>query len=329
MRYVTLMIWVGLWVADASAHHSNIAFDTKKVIEVRGNLVRYEWRNPHVYLTIEKDDAQWLVETDATAVMMRSGWRRDSFKAGEVVSARVYPDKDPTYLHGLLLAITGSNGIPMQSQNQTGRFEYANTDLRATSLEGRWGGVRERRVAFWAAFDKHPLTQKGAAGKAAFEEHMNPTARCIPWPTPWVATAAEWYLQTVEFGEATVTMTSEFYDTKRTIYMDGRAHPENGERTNQGHSIGWWEGDTLIVDTTLFTDHLTPIFGVPSGARKHVVERYSLNDDGSRALIDIVLEDPEYLNGPFHGQYTWVYAPHVLTEIIECDPNVAARFIER
>ncbi len=327
MRSAILAVLVGLWACGALAHHSNIAFDTKKVVEVRGKVVRYDWRNPHVYLTIQKGDATWLVETDATAVMLRSGWRRDSFKPGDVVSARVYPDKDSGYLHGLLLAITGSNGIPMQSQNQTGRFEYADTDLRATSLEGRWGGVRARRAAFWAAFDKHPLTQKGAAGKAAFEERMNPTARCIPWPAPWITISAEWYLYTVELGDEVIKMTSEFYDTGRTIYMDGRGHPQNGERTNQGHSIGWWENDTLVVDTTLFTDHMTPIFGVPSGAQKHLVERYSLNEDGSEALIDIVLEDPEYLSEPFNGQYTWIYAPHVATEIIDCDPSVAARFL--
>ena len=38
--------------------------------------------------------------------------------------------------------------------------------------------------------------------------------------------------------------------TWRTIYMDGRTHPEDLELSYLGHSIGWWEGDSLVIETT-------------------------------------------------------------------------------
>jgi hypothetical protein len=82
--------------------------------------------------------------------------------------------------------------------------------------------------------------------------------------------------------------------------MEG-AHAGEGERTLQGHSIGWWEGETLVVDTVDFAVHRSPYgsgTGIPLGTEKHVVERYRLSDDGTHAFVDIVLEDSEYLAEP-------------------------------
>ena len=42
--------------------------------------------------------------------------------------------------------------------------------------------------------------------------------------------------------------------TYRTIYTDGRTHPANLQPAYYGHSIGWWEGDTLVVDTVGFNE---------------------------------------------------------------------------
>ena len=113
---------------------------------------------------------------------------------------------------------------------------------------------------------------------------------------------------------------SEFFDVTRTVYMDGRGHPVNGERTNQGHSIGWWEGDTLVVDTTLLADHRAGNSprGVPSGAQKRMVERFSLSEDGTQAIVDVFVEDPEFLAEPFETQLEIVYSPHLELYSYEC-----------
>lgn len=66
-----------------------------------------------------------------------------------------------------------------------------------------------------------------------------------------------------------------------------------------GHSIGHWEGDTLVVDTANFDDHRSPYrIGVPSGGQKHVVERFRLTEDGTHIDLEFVLDDPEYLAEP-------------------------------
>jgi hypothetical protein len=106
--------------------------------------------------------------------------------------------------------------------------------------------------------------------------------------------------------------------------MEGRGHPDNGVRTNQGHSIGRWEEGALVVDTVLFEDHRAPIRGpnegVPSGAERHVVERYTLSEDGNRILIEFSVEDPEYLAEPFTGTLEWVYVSNFELSGFSCKP---------
>ena len=91
--------------------------------------------------------------------------------------------------------------------------------------------------------------------------------------------------------------------------MDGRGHPENGERTNQGHSIGFWEGEVLVVDTALFADYRSgSLDGVPSGAAKHVVERYSLSPDRTQLIVEYFADKgPKVQEKIFSGNATRFY----------------------
>jgi len=86
----------------------------------------------------------------------------------------------------------------------------------------------------------------------------------------------------------------------RRIYTDGRGHPDDGELTFHGHSIGHWEGDTLVVETvnikpeTMFV--VSEAAGVPNNGDMRIVERIHL------AAPDILHFDME------------IEAPHVLTK---------------
>ena len=315
----------------ASAHHSNSAFDLDRMIAFQGTVVRYQWRNPHVYLVIkDADDIEWTIETGATSIMSRSGWTRDSFAEGDSVSLRANPDKKSSKRHALLLSIEGPGGVPMASMNRTGRSNVSNETVIATSLAGIWTTDRTYALPFMRSLREHPLTKKGQAARAQFDEGMNPTIDCIPWPTPFIMASNGLYLNEVELRDDVIFIRSEFYNAQRTVYLDGRGHPEDGERTIQGHSIGWWENDTLVVDTTLFADHRqpTPNTGIPSGAEKHVVERLTLSEDGSQVLIEILVNDPEYLAAPVTAEFAWAYAPHLEMLAVDCDPDVARRFLQ-
>ena len=176
------------------------------------------------------------------------------------------------------------------------------------------------------------LTEKGAAAQAAYDEFSdeNPESSCIGRPTPAMIVSTNLYAMQIEISddEQTIFIRSEFWDEERTVYLDGREHPDETERFPSGHSIGWWEGDTLVVDTANFTDHRSPYqMGLPSGAQKHVVERYRLNDDGTRIVVEFLLEDPEYIVEPLTHTRELIYSPHIEFFRFDCDPQVTRRFV--
>jgi hypothetical protein len=166
------------------------------------------------------------------------------------------------------------------------------------------------------------VTPAAEAARASYDAQTDdPNVRCIANPPPFLNSSAN-YLTGIEILEDRIILRNEFLDAMRTVYTDGRSHPENGERTVQGHSIGSWDGDTLVVDTTLLADFPEGNGrGVPSGAQKHVVERFSLSEDGTRAIVDVFIEDPEYLVVPFNGRTEMIYVPHLQLYRYGCTPE--------
>ncbi len=315
----------------SSAHHSRAPFDMQGLLAFEGTVVRFQWRNPHVYITVrDSNGAEWLVETDATPVMVRSGWSRDSFAVGDSVTVRIRPDKNPSKHHGLLVSIAGDDGILMASMNRGNEEGIDIVGANTTSLAGVWAARRLEAFKLFPAATDLPVTAAGAEARRQYGPSQNPLAECIPPSGLWFMWANWIYLTEIELGDDENVMRNELYGAERVIYMDGRGHPENGERTNQGHSIGHWEGDTLVFDTTLFTDHrsIFPNSGVPSGERMHLVERLTLGDDGQTALYEFVVEDADYLTEPVSGEYTWHFVPHLEFINAKCEPDIARRYLQ-
>ncbi len=124
-------------------------------------------------------------------------------------------------------------------------------------------------------------------------------SHCLPHGMP------SWMLMTHNAFELLVTpgritMLGEVDGNRmRRIYMDGRQHPDDPDLTLFGHSIGHWEGDTLVVDTTAIAPqaYIAPseAVGIPNNGDMHVVERIHL------AKPDVLADDME------------ITAPKVLT----------------
>jgi hypothetical protein len=96
----------------------------------------------------------------------------------------------------------------------------------------------------------------------------------------------------------------------RRIYTDGRGHPADPDPSFHGHSIGHWEGDTLVVDTVAVLPEtyiaVSEAVGVPNNGDLHVIERIRLDKP------DVLRDDLE------------IIAPHVLTK-----PWKTSRFLFR
>jgi hypothetical protein len=308
--------------APVYGHHSDATYDLDTVVAFEGQVTRFTWRNPHVLISVETETAtgetvEWLVETGSTPIMSRSGWSRDLLSPGDTVTVRLHPDRRTGRAHGILNVLETADGR-LWSQIETDPEATAS----ATSLEGVWKGLSSSSLN--PQLREAVLTAAAEAARANYNDVLDrPTAQCVPNPPP-LHISSSVYLSGVEILEDRVILRSEILDVMRTVHTDGREHPENGERTNQGHSIGWWENDVLVVDTTLFADHNSGNGrGAPSGPRKHLIERYSLSEDGTRMIVDIFMEDPDYLAEPFEGRVELVYQPHLELFRYNCVPEGA------
>lgn len=317
-----------LWAQPGASHHSPRIFDRDSVIAFEGAVSRVHWANPHTYIYVETrdetgDTVEWQLETDAIPLLLRSGWEKDTLQPGDRIAVRANPDRNPSRNHALIESLRMEDGTILTSVP-------AGTEpiSSATSLAGQW-----QQVVSWGEYIGQvagvPLTEKGAAARASYDMLTeDPVLNCVGYPPP-AAQILLYYVNEITIEDDRVIMRNEFFDSERIVYLDGRSHPADGPRTNEGHSIGWWEDDVLVVDTTHFADYRStfPGTGIPSGEQKHLVERYALSEDGSRIVIDFVLEDPEYLAAPFSSTIDWLHAPQLEMASFGCELQEARRFL--
>ena len=90
----------------------------------------------------------------------------------------------------------------------------------------------------------------------------------------------------------------------RQIFMDGRKHPEDPSPSWFGHSIGRWEGNTLVVDTVGLNDRFwLDSAGTPHTEKLHLIERYTRTDYNTLQRV-VTIDDPGTFTQPFEVTYT-------------------------
>lgn len=315
-------------VHAATAHHSAAAFDPKERISVEGVITRIDWRSPHVYITVrDRQGVEWLVEGGPPGAIARSGFQRESVKVRQAVIVQGRPHRTPGKHEMLFISLSNADGsaLPLNPARPPA------VPFRTTTLAGLWVGDGPSLAPFIQKILAHPLTDAGRAARADFRPEMDPTARCVAWPSPFIVLASVIYPTRIELHDGTVVLHSEFYDTRRVVHMDRREHPVRGKPTPQGDSVGWWEGKTLVVDTRLFSPTRSqfrdPYAGLPSSKDKHVVERYTLSEDGAALNVEVRMEDPAYLAEPLAGSFLWRYAPDLPFADGRCDTDSAGQFL--
>jgi hypothetical protein len=146
------------------------------------------------------------------------------------------------------------------------------------------------------------LTEAGQKAAAEFKRDDNPRFHCET-----TSIVFDWTfdgpVDRITQNKDTIVMEYGQFGLKRTIYMNLKQHPANIKLTRAGHSIGHWEGDTLVVDTVGFLPGFlnTP---VANSDKLHVVERFSLDPVKVALTRNYTAEDPVYLKGQYKGSDT-------------------------
>lgn len=127
-----LLITIAVLASGLSiaAHHSFAAqYDREKPITLKGAVTKMEWANPHIYFYIDVAEsggrtASWAIEGGAPNTLYRAGWRKDSTKAGDLVTVNGFLARDGSKLVNMQSAVLADGRnlfVGTQTYYQKGR----------------------------------------------------------------------------------------------------------------------------------------------------------------------------------------------------------------
>src|SRR5690242_14740580 len=193
-------------------------------------------------------------------------------------------------------------GGGMVQLDQLGQYKQGERPANAGGGGARRGGA----PAGPRLYGGSELTDAGEKAAADFKREDNPRFRCET-----TSIVFDWTfdgpVNRITQNKDTIVIEYGQFGLKRTVYLNMKDHPQNIKPTRAGHSIGRWDGDTLVVDTVGFSPGYlnTP---VRNSDKLHVVERFTLDPKKMSLARSYVADDPVYLKGKYSGADTVLLA---------------------
>jgi hypothetical protein len=328
MRRLLTSAMVFALSAAANAHHSYTEFDDKQTIEIEGTLVTAGWQNPHANLIVRTLDGRtFQVETAGLNYLRRLEAPLDLYGVGSTVKIAGWPSKrSSSRMYGT--NILSSDGQELVLWRTAPRWRPTAFGVATPTMFGPaipadapqtvytktlfqvWGTVYDDLDAVMK-FDPPPSPTE-AALKARANIPIDDTIAlgCRP-KGMWAIMGQPFPFDFVDQGN-TILLRIEEYDSVRTIHMDGGERPDTQARTPLGYSVGRWEGETLVVETTRLGGGFAAF-----GPSAHLVERFTPGDD-ARLHYTIRITDPELITQPTEGRRYWVARPGEQVLPFEC-----------
>ena len=336
MRVVSFVAAM-LMAAPVLAHHSFAPhFDASKPVNISGTVKEFEGRNPHSYLHIDAVDEngrtrEYVCESHGVTQLSRNGITPQMLKAGARVRVTGSLSRHSAYMcffntvqiaDGPVLNVNGPTGSGAPEPRAVARRNDIFGTWLLAPAPGRQTAGPQPMI--------HAMTPAGDRAVAAYDPFKDdPVFRCDPVAIRRVWGAPGTPLEIVR-DRQDVVLHHEWMDVRRVIHMSAKTHPADGPRTSLGHSIGHWEGDTLVVETANYAKGVLnqyveepgqPTRGLLHSAALTTVERIHLDPARQRLIVDVDVSDPEYFTKPF-PRGTTEYAPSDLTiEPFKCSPE--------
>jgi hypothetical protein len=337
-RYLTVF-WLFCFPVAAFAHHSLLSYDQSAIVDFEGEITDVFWRNPHVRLTVRAVDENgaekiWRVEGASVNAMERAGFSEDFVSVGDSVKIDGHPSslRDDDVQPVVLTLLNGPSIVLNQSSATEFGLLDASADvtsgdalaaLAADAVEadgifrvwtntGHWG----RDVRGWWARD-FPLTASARSELDAWvRETDDLAAMCLPAGLP-EAMMQPFPIQFVDHGD-TIVLNIEEWDNSRTIHLN--ADPDaDVPYSRLGYSVGRWEGDTLVVETSRINYPYFNDQGIPQSEAVEIVERFTLSADERNLDWTATLVDPGTFTEPviMHDMH-WEWIPSNVIKPYNC-----------
>lgn len=298
----------------AGAHHGFSGyFDAGKVIRIEGKVRKIAFINPHGILELDTvngagEHVVYVIDLQARSQMLRLGIDPALFRVGTPMTIECFQAwSDPHHCDFGVGYFADGRSVTMRTIDKAETVFAPDLALDAggsydKTIFGSWirAGMQGDASGTGPTTGEDSITAAGKSALAAFDPLTeNPVLRCEGgspvrnWGAPGLATA-------ITRKGTDIIIQHETMDIRRTVHMDMKSHPAGIRSSEMGHSIGHFEGDTLVVDTANFTP------GVLTGQimkseRMTLQERISLNRESGRLLVSWVANDPTYYSRPIRG----------------------------
>lgn len=356
-RIGLLAMGIAAAIAPAWAHHSMAAmFDDKKPVTLRGVVTAYEWQNPHVFITVEANNASWAVELPSRVELRRVGWTRDSLKIGDSISIDAISARDGSKKAAAksvtlpggkkLTAITSENVPVPKTAANTPVPRWPNSHVRlgvAPGEKGYWANPTAMSLvettakvkfntdgilANIADADKVAPFQPWAKGLYEYRQKNllkdDPMASCLPPGGPRQF-MVPYGLEIIEQPDRQriFFFSGGANRNWRLINLDGRALPteDDGVATYYGNSTGKWDGDTLTIQSTGYNER----FWFSNGGLPHT-EALKLTEkitrpDFNTLKYEVTVDDSLAYTRPWTSSWNLQWIAGQETEEYFCDDN--------
>jgi hypothetical protein len=321
----------------ARAHHSFAPhFDASKPISISGTITEFEARNPHSYLHVSAIDEngktqEYVCESHGVTQLTRNGITPEMLKVGTQVRVQGSLSRHSEYMcffdhvelaDGRVLDVNGPTGAQARAVAALPtRKDVFGTWLLAPIPNRSTSGPQPMIQSLT------PAGQKAVAAYDPFKD--DPTFRCDPVAIRRVWGAPGTPLEIVKQG-SDILLHHEWMDVRRIVHMDTKEHPKDGPRTSLGHSIGHFEGDTLVIETASYSAGVLnqyveqpgqPTKGLLHSAALTSVERLHVDAARQRLGVGGGLADAPKETRPF-DRATYEYAASDLSiQPFNCSPE--------
>ena len=308
-----------LFAAAASAHHAFSAFyDTDNVGEITGEIVETFWINPHAGFRIRTDEGEvWNIETAPVNTLQRLGLA-ESVNVGErvgFVGAFSRLGRNEVLATNMILPSGEEVLIDPGFAERLGLDDRVpgagGSGTVANAGSGQPAGIYRVWTRTRTPQDRAPvrtLTEAALAAVDAWDPVTDdPALRCIAPGMPVVMDTP--FPLAFEEGDGQILLRIEQWDGLRTIRTASGAAGEDAAPSLMGHSVGRWEGQTLVVETTAISWPYVDEFGTPKSDGYELVERFTFSDDNTAMTWEATATDPSTYVGPAYlgrAGYTWV-----------------------
>jgi hypothetical protein len=148
--------------------------------------------------------------------------------------------------------------------------------------------------------------------------------RCEPWGLARQMFAPH-QLEIRRLGNDRIELHYGEWDARRIVYMNGRPRPANQPPTRLGYSVGHWDGDTLVVETSAVAKNRTG-WSAEHSDQLRVVERFTRSSKDNTLLLTATLDDPWSLREPLVLKKIWAWSPtSEIAPYDACQPITAVK----